>query len=350
MCSAQGGRSNIERVLRWLPQAMINLRGTRLGAPVADPGKLHLLQPPNPFCGEPPAVITDALIVHPDPQAVESALIGRHAPVAVLLMERMQFGQPLRPHSVLLGLTLPHHIPDKTDIIESAQLLTAQTACPIQSAHLHDPPAQIDVLRPFRRHVAMAETAAEFPQTQKAALPARVKRAARLPIQAQGFQAPPAVLAQHSLLLQAPLPLHPSAEAAIPRPDGRYPTMTEAPVEPRQPAQHSLPHRVPVRGVPECRGTAARNPIEADLLQPPRAGGVEATRPVKHPLVANPMAQARMLLGATRHLTVAVLPTIRFQLLESQLPRRVPILLFRFFEPGFRSPTPLHRHKYIVLA
>src|ERR1035438_7563182 len=57
------------------------------GAPVADPGKLHLLQPPSPLCGEPPVVITDALIVHPHPQAVESALIGRHAPVAVLLME-----------------------------------------------------------------------------------------------------------------------------------------------------------------------------------------------------------------------------------------------------------------------
>src|ERR1700686_3778162 len=109
--------------------------GRDLEPPVADPGKLHLLQPPNPFCREPPAVVTDALIVHPHPQAVESALIGRHPPVAVLLMERMQFGQPLRPHSVLLGLTLPLHIPDKTDFIESAQLLTAQTACPNQSAH-----------------------------------------------------------------------------------------------------------------------------------------------------------------------------------------------------------------------
>src|ERR1700681_510750 len=101
--SARKGPANIERALRWLPQERINLRGTRLGAPVADPGKLHLLQPPNPFCGKPPAVIIDALIVHPHPQAVESALIGRHAPVAVSLMERMQFGQPLRPHSVQLG-------------------------------------------------------------------------------------------------------------------------------------------------------------------------------------------------------------------------------------------------------
>src|ERR1019366_8289461 len=137
----------------------------------------------------------------------------------------------------------------------------------------------------------MAETAAEFPQAQKAALPARVKGAARLPIQAQGFQAPPAVLTQHSLLLQLPLPLHPFAEAASPLPADRHLTMTEAPVEPRQPAQHSLPHRVPVRGVPECRGTAPRNPIEADLLQPPLAGRVEATRPVKHALVVNPIAQ-----------------------------------------------------------
>src|SRR5580658_2061588 len=140
-----------------------------LGAlPVADPGKLHLLQPPNPFCREPPTVVTDALIVHPHPQAVESALIGRHTPVAVLLMERMQFGQPPQPHSFVPGLTDPLRIPDKTEFIEQAHLLIAQTACPIEPAHFHDPPAQIDVLRPFRRHVAMPETAAEFPQAQKA--------------------------------------------------------------------------------------------------------------------------------------------------------------------------------------
>jgi len=140
------------------------------------------MQPPNPLCGEPPVVIIDALIVHPHPQAVESALIGRRAPMAVFLIERLQFGQPFRPRSVLLGLTLYRHIPDKTDFIESAQLLTAQTACAIQPALLHDPIVQIDVLRPLCRHAAMAETAAKFRQSQKALLPAQIKGVTRLPI------------------------------------------------------------------------------------------------------------------------------------------------------------------------
>src|ERR1700681_3714197 len=121
--------------------------------------------------------------------------------------------------------------------------------------------------------------------------------------------------------------------------------MTEAPMEPRQLAQHSLPHCVPVRGVPECHGTAASNPIEADLIQAPLVHGAEAARPVKHPLVVNPMAQAQILFRAARHLTVAMLSTISFQLLKSQLPRRFLILSFRLLEPGFRSPMPHHRNK-----